>query len=238
MKNLLAIAIASLLATSCNIISGDWITGNGNVRTEKRNAGDFNSLKTSGSIDVEISPGSSYSVSVENDDNLLPYVITSVENGVLNIHYKHGTSVQNDHAKVYITAPTLEKIETSGSADITSVGQIKNSQQITCKVSGSGDIKAELDAPAVDASISGSGNIDLSGRTKDFTCSTSGSGDLNCGGLQSENATVKIMGSGNAHVFASVHLSASTFGSGDIYYRGSPQNPEIHTAGSGVVQAE
>jgi len=47
-----------------------------------------------------------------------------------------------------------------------------------------------------------------------------------------------VSGSGNAHVFASVHLSASVSGSGDIYYRGNPQNPEIHTSGSGSVSAE
>ena len=50
--------------------------------------------------------------------------------------------------------------------------------------------------------------------------------------------TRPVAGSGNAHVFASVHLSASVYGSGDVYYRGNPQSPEIHTAGSGTVQAE
>ena len=56
--------------------------------------------------------------------------------------------------------------------------------------------------------VSGSGDVDLKGRTKDFECSISGSGDINCGGLQSENATVKVSGSGNVHVFASVHLES------------------------------
>ena len=95
-----------------------------------------------------------------------------------------------------------------------------------------------MDAPAVSVDVNGSGDVNLKGRTKDFDCSVSGSGDINCGNLQSENTTVKVSGSGNAHVFASVHLSASTFGSGDIYYSGNPQGPEIHTAGSGSVQAE
>ena len=91
---------------------------------------------------------------------------------------------------------------------------------------------------AIDVSVGGSGDVSLTGHTKDFTCSTSGSGDINCGGLESENATVKIIGSGNAHVFASVHLSVDIVGSGDVYYRGNPASPEIHTAGSGSVQAE
>ena len=169
---------------------------------------------------------------------LLPYIVTEVNGGTLDIHYKDNTSVNNDHAKVYVTAPSLDKIIASGSADILIQGTLKNSGKIEVNVSGSGNIKGEVDAPAVSIDVSGSGNIDLKGRTKDFDCSVSGSGDINCGGLQSENATVKVSGSGNAHVFASVHLSASTHGSGDIFYGGNPPNPEIHISGSGSVEAE
>ncbi len=105
-------------------------------------------------------------------------------------------------------------------------------------VSGSGNIKGQVDAPAIDVSIGGSGDIGLSGRTKDFTCSVGGSGDVNCGSLESENVTAKVGGSGNAHVFASVHLSATVSGSGDVYYRGNPSAPEIHASGSGTVEQE
>lgn len=214
------------------------ISGNGNIRTEKRNTGDFKSVKTSGSIDVEINSGDTYAVSAEDDDNILPYIVTEVNDGTLDIHYKNNTSVNNDHAKVYVTVPSLDKIIASGSADIVIHDILKNPQKIEMSVSGSGSIKGGLDAPAVSVDVSGSGNVDLKGRTKDFDCSVSGSGDINCGGLQSENTTVTVSGSGNAHVFASVHLSASAHGSGDIYYGGNPSNPEIHTSGSGSVQAE
>ena len=233
MKNLPIITALILLVSSCNMISG-----NGNIRTEKRNTGNFTSVKTSGSIDVEINSGDAYAVSAEDDDNILPYIVTEVNDGTLDIHYKNNTSVNNDHAKVYVTVPSLDKVIASGSADIAIRDILKNPQKIEMSVSGSGSIKGGLDAPAVSVDVSGSGNVDLKGRTKDFDCSVSGSGDINCGGLQSENTTVAVSGSGNAHVFASVHLSASAHGSGDIYYGGNPSNPEIHTSGSGSVQAE
>jgi hypothetical protein len=233
MKNFPAITALILLTSSCHMISG-----NGNIRTEKRNTGNFSSVKTSGSIDVEINSGDTYAVSAEDDDNLLPYIVTEVNNGTLDIHYRENTSVNNDHAKVYVTVPSLDKVTASGSADIAIRDILKNSQKIEMNVSGSGSIKGGLDAPAISVDVSGSGNVDLKGHTKDFDCSVSGSGDINCGGLQSENATVTVSGSGNAHVFASVHLSASAHGSGDVYYGGNPSNPEIHTSGSGSVQAE
>lgn len=219
-------------------VSCNGISGNGNIKSENRSIPDIHAVRTSGSIDIEIKEGSTYSLVVEDDENLLPYVITDVNDGVLNIHYKDNYSISNDHAKVTLTAPGLDKISTSGSGNINGSGTIRNSSGIEFNLSGSGDIEAEVDAPSVKVTGSGSGNINLKGRTKDFDCKVSGSGDIDCAGLQSENTSIKISGSGNAHVFASVTLKASTSGSGDVIYSGNPQTPEIHTSGSGTVQRQ
>lgn len=233
MKNLIILLIASICFISC-----DSISGNGNVRNEKRDISNINAVKTSGSIDVEINSGDTYSLTVENDENLIPYIVTEVNNGVLDIHYKNGYSIMNDHAKVIVTVPTLDKIITSGSGDISTNGVIKSANEIEMNTSGSGNIKAEIDAPSVKVSGSGSGDIELSGRTKDFNCRISGSGDIKCSNLKSENADIHVSGSSDVHVFASVSLKVNVAGSGDVYYSGNPPNPEIHIAGSGTVQAE
>lgn len=225
--------MASIFFISC-----DSISGNGKVRDEKRDISNINTVKTSGSIDVEINSGDNYSLTVENDENLIPYIVTEVNNGVLDIHYKNGYSIMNDHAKVIVTVPTLDKIITSGSGDISTNGVIKSANEIEMNTSGSGNIKAEIDAPSVKVSGSGSGDIELSGRTKDFNCRISGSGDIKCSNLKSENADIHVSGSSDVHVFASVSLKVNVAGSGDVYYSGNPANPEIHIAGSGTVQAE
>lgn len=232
MKYLLLILITSTVFISCESISG-----NGNVWEENRSISNIYEIKTSGPIDVEIRSGDHYELTVQNDENLLPYVITEIDNGVLNIHYKDGYSVMQDHAKVFVTTPTLEKIVSSGSADITSKGVIKNSNRIEIGTSGSGDINAEVDAPSISVSGSGSGNVTLLGMTKDFDCKMSGSGDVKCANLKSENAVIHVSGSSDVHVFASVSLKVNVSGSGDVYYGGNPTSPEIQIAGSGTVQA-
>lgn len=232
MRNFLLAVIVSTFFISCAAVSG-----NGNVHEENREISNIHEVRTSGSIDVEIHSGDNYSLVVQDDENLLPYVITDVDNGVLNIHYKDGYAILRDHAKVIVTAPTLEKLTSSGSADIISVDVIKNSNQIEISTSGSGDIKAEVDAPAVKVSGSGSGDISLSGRTKDFNCRISGSGDVKCANLKSENAVIHISGSSDVHVFASVSLKVNITGSGDVYYAGNPASPEIHITGSGSAKA-
>ena len=232
MKNFILPLIASVTFASCASVSG-----NGNVREEKRDLSEIQSIKTSGSIDVEIKNGD-YSLVVQDDENLIHYVVTDIDNGVLNIHYKNGYSIMNDHAKVFVTVPTLSKLATSGSGDISSDGVIKNSNQIEINTSGSGDINVSVDAPSIQATGSGSGNISISGRTKDLQCKVSGSGDINCAGLKSENAEIRVSGSSDVHVFASVSLKVNVSGSGDVYYGGNPASPEIHISGSGTVQAE
>ncbi|MEP6583280.1 MAG: head GIN domain-containing protein [Ginsengibacter sp.] len=239
MKKIIVVISAVLLFVSCNVsFNGDSLSGNGNIKKETRNVGSFHGVESSGSIDVEISSGDNFSVVVEDDENVLPAIVTRVENGILKVRYKDNTSINDDHAKVYIEVQSLDRIISSGSANITMNDGIKNNGAIAISVSGSGDIEGRVDAPKVSASIGGSGNISLKGRTKDFDGEIGGSGDLKCSDLQSENASVSIAGSGNAHVFASVHLKANTAGSGDIYYRGNPQSPEINSVGSGSVKPE
>jgi Putative auto-transporter adhesin, head GIN domain len=229
---LLAIFFIAALS-SCKMISGD-----GNVKKETRNPGTFTKIHSSGSADVVITSGSNCSVTVEDDDNLLPYLETNVENGTLQIHYRDGVSVTSDHAKIYITAPTFSDVTTSGTSNITVSGLLQNPDKISFNTSGVGNIDGEVEAPAVSATITGTGTIKLHGHTKDFDCELSGVGHADCGNLQSENTTVSVSGVGVAHVFASVHLDATVSGTGSVHYRGSPQNPEIHTSGVGSVTPE
>ncbi|MEO8962703.1 MAG: head GIN domain-containing protein [Ginsengibacter sp.] len=233
MNNFIVFLIAAIFFTSC-----DSISGNGNIISEKRSIYNVHSIKTSGSIDIDINIGDGYSLVVENDENLIPHIVTEVNNGVLNIHYKNNYSIVNDHAKVTVTVPSLNKISTSGSADIKGHGVIISDKEFDITTSGSGDIDLEVDAPAISAVGSGSGDIALSGKTKDLDCKISGSGDVKCSNLKSENTNIRLSGSSAAHVFASVSLKVNVAGSGDVYYSGNPTSPEIHISGSGTVKSE
>lgn len=233
MKTALLAIFSIAVLSSCKMISG-----NGNVQKQTRNPGTFTKVHSSGSADVVIMNGSNCSITVEDDENLLPYMETVVNNGTLQIHYRDGISVTNDHAKIYVTAPTLSDVTTSGASNITVSGILKNPDKISFNTSGVGNIEGEVDAPAVSATISGTGTVKLQGHTKDFDCELSGVGHADCGNLQSENTTVSVSGVGVAHVFASVHLSATVSGTASVHYRGNPQNPEIHTSGVGSVTPE
>src|SRR5665647_3381368 len=88
MKNLL-IAILSLLSLSSFAQPWETVKGNGQVKKENREVSAFTSLAVGGAMDVQIAYGNSNSISVEADENLLPYIETSVENGKLTINSKY-----------------------------------------------------------------------------------------------------------------------------------------------------
>lgn len=230
--------LLTVIATAVIFCSCDSITGSGNIITQTRHLNQFDGVKASGSIDIEVSNAPKQSVMVEADDNILPYIITKVDNGMLDVHFKHNMSYRNVNVKVYVSAPSLSRLSVSGSGSIISRDVITGNDRIEFRVSGSGNIDASVDAPIVTADISGSGTLKLRGRTKDFECSVSGSGNAECEDLLSESSEVRVSGSGNARVFASVSLNARASGSGDIVYRGNPSSPSIHKSGSGSVRAE
>ena len=233
MNKIIGIVIIFVAFSSCTTI-----TGSGKIKTEERTPGQFDGIQSSGSIDIEVKNGPSIMVEIEGDDNILPYVVTKINNGLLTIGYKHNISLIDAHIKAFVTAPNLNRIYVSGSADIVSHDTLKDGNGIELKVTGSGDIKALIHAPSVLADISGSGSIQLKGLTRTFELTVSGSGDVKCHDLMSENTIVKVSGSGSAHVFASVRLDARVSGSGDIFYSGNPASPSINKSGSGSIQME
>jgi Putative auto-transporter adhesin, head GIN domain len=137
--------------------------------------------------------------------------------------------------KIYVTSPGFNHLSLSGSGNIVGQNKISDSSRIYVGLSGSGDVRLEVDAPSVEANITGSGNITLSGNTRTFSADTRGSGDIKAFDLKAEESAVDIAGSGNAEVFASVKLKVDVAGSGDVKYKGAPQ-VDSHVAGSGGVK--
>ena len=219
---------------SCWYAFGKRVRGNGNVKTEDRSIGNFSGVSSYGPYNVYLTQDSSYKVSVEAEDNLLPYIDTYVENGELKVRTKEGYNLSNSREiSVHVSAPSFSAIKTVGSGDIISQSKINNSTAIALEATGSGDIKANLNAPEVKAEVMGSGSINLEGETKSFNGNITGSGNIKAFELKSENSDVEILGSGNADVYASVKLSIEVNGSGDVKYKGNGQvASNIHGSGS------
>lgn len=229
--------ISAVLFISCTTRR---VKGNGEIVTSTRSEGDFNAVKASGSFDVFFSQAETNEIRIEADENLMRYIETRVENGVLRIRTKSGVNIRpSQDIKVYVKSPKYKSVSLAGSGNMIAETKISSTEKVKLSIAGSGDIKLqEIDAPQVDVNISGSGKAEGFGNTRDLDIDVAGSGDVMMKELKAENAKISIAGSGNVWVFASMSMDVRVAGGGDIHYYGNPTNIKSKLAGSGNLIKE
>jgi hypothetical protein len=237
MRQIFIIVVSSLLVfSSCREIFAKRIRGNGNITTQTRSAGQFNSIDVSGSIDVYVRQDSSSSIKVEADENLQQYIQAISDGDVLRIKTEEGFNARpSRQIKVYVSSATFRGFEASGACDLFSENKITNSSEIDFDLSGSCDVTMDVNAPKISADMSGAGTIKLKGETKDFRVHGSGSTNIKCVDLLAENVDLEISGAGDAELYASARLTGSISGAASVRYKGSAQT-DIHTSGATSVK--
>jgi len=231
--------IILLVFTGCRQVFGKRVRGSGNIKTETRDITGFNGVDVSGAIDVYVKNDSTQAVKVETDDNLLQYVETYVESGILKIHTRNGYNIRPRRTvKVYVSSPDFQRFEASGACDVYSENKIMGVNRVELDLSGASDAKLELNAPEVRAEVSGAGSVELKGETKNLVLDGTGSSDFKCYDLLAETVNVHISGSGDAQVSASVKLDVRVSGAGSVRYKGNPQVDQKVTGSGSVKKAD
>lgn len=173
----LVILFVSLSLVSCNtnLNFGETIEGSGTIITEKRTIIDsFDKVSASTGINVIIEQGTPTLVEVETDDNLMQYVITRVENGVLLVKMKSNTTTLSP-VDVRVRMNVINGLESSSGAKVNTKNTLKGSN-ISIKSSSGSEIAAVLEYEMVSCESSSGSNIAVSGKTlKLETASSSGS---------------------------------------------------------------
>ena len=232
--SLSAIALALFLVGGCEIGGGPRVQGIGPVVSATRTVGTFTGVELRSDADVVVAQGDTPGVKVEAQQNILDVLKTDVHGETLRIEYDHVNVGGHEPIKIYITTPTLQSIDLSGSGSITSDATWK-SETFHADISGSGNLDARVSTAAdLRATISGSGGLKLSGDAANCTLNISGSGHVRAFDLSAQDVSVSISGSGSADVNAARGLSANISGSGSVHYRGTPA-VKSHISGAGSI---
>ncbi len=216
MKKFLAIVSIICFFTACGYKKGSGVTV-----TQNRNTDNFTGVSVGGNFDVEIKTGSDTKVRIEADDNVIDDIETRVENNQLKISMKNGMSYNNVHMKVFITAPKINKISSSASADVNVIDALASDEKIIINASSGSSVKAAVNAPGTEADASSGAEIDLTGRTQKFDVEVSSGASVDAYELLSENTKVQTSSGATAQVHASIQLDASASSGGSVSYRGA-----------------
>lgn len=237
MKQFLLAAL--LLASTCLYANGkETIEGNGNVKKETRSISNVTAIASSGAFDVTLQYGSGNSITVEADENLIPYIETVVEGNELKIRVRENVNIRTKNKmKLVVPATRLTSVRLSGSGAVWGDGNFTNDGNTDFAVSGSGRIDLKFASMGtINVRVSGSGVVKLKGSpaTK-LTASISGSGNIDAYDVTASDVSATISGSGNVKVTANTSLNATVSGSGNVSYKGSASNVKQQTSGSGKV---
>ena len=238
MKKLIITSIVLLIAVNVNAQSW-WnskkVRGNGKVVTKTRTVSDFDGVSAGGSFDVILVKGKEGKITIEGEENILPYIVSEVKGGTLKIKYKKNTNVRLTR-RMTVTVPfrDIDHVSLGGSGNVKTDVVIKG-DDVKFSLGGSGNIIANVDADNVKTSIGGSGDIKLSGKTNYFKCAIAGSGSIKGYDLETNELKASIAGSGSIKATVNKKIKATVVGSGSIYYKGNPTHIDNKSIGSGDV---
>ena len=205
--------------------SSERVQGSGTIQLETRALAHFNgvALGLPGQLTLHI--GSTESVTIETDANLLPLIETSIENGMLQIRTsKRNLDIETHRLKIVVQARAVDRLVLGGSGAIES-DPLRSASKITVELGGSGSINVKgVDSEALTVSVGGSGKLKVGGgAVSKLTVSLAGSGDVDLARLQSIDASVNVAGSGETKIAVRDRLSVAIAGSGDVNYYGDPK---------------
>ncbi|ARV05194.1 hypothetical protein BTO04_00120 [Polaribacter sp. SA4-10] len=230
-----------ILTITFAVNAQDWwgnsekIKGNGKVVTVKRTTSDYEGITAGGSFDVILIKGKEGEISIEGEENIIPFIETEVSGNKLKINYKKNTNIRTTkRVTVTVTFSDIRSISLGGSGNISSEDLIK-STDFNVRLGGSGNITLKVDSDSLRASIGGSGNIDLSGNTNELNCTIAGSGGIKAYELKTNEVRANVAGSGSIKTTVKTKIKANLVGSGNIYYKGNPKHIDSKSVGSGSV---
>jgi hypothetical protein len=230
-----------ILTLSISVNAQDWwgsskkIKGNGNVITVNRMTSDYDGVNISGSFNVILVKGKEGKITIEGEENIIPYIETEVSRNTLQIKYQKNINIRTTkRLTVTVTYKDIDKVTLGGSGNITNKGIIK-SRELTVALGGSGNITLTIDADEVYSKIGGSGNIKLSGSSNELNCAIAGSGSIKAYDLSTNTLHASIAGSGSIRTTVKTKIKAKVVGSGSIYYKGKPKYIDSKSVGSGDV---
>lgn len=211
--------------------SGSWGThtnwgknatkGSGNVKTETRAVQNFSRVELHVPADVTLVQGTTESLTITTDDNLLPLIQTRVDGNTLKIEgdRNRGFSTRKG-VKIQLALKNLEALAIEGSGDVEAdtlrVGNFEAS------IRGSGDMKFKtLRGDNIKVRIDGSGDVAVDAMiAKSVEGAIRGSGDMKFSSLKTDSVKVSIDGSGDFSAAGIADtVDARIAGAGDIRMR-------------------
>jgi len=194
---------------------------NRNLISELRPLPVFSGLELRADARLYLRQGEINEVRIDASERDAACVSTKVENGKLLIDMCKDMTISGP-VSIHVTMKELELLELTGSGTVRSSGTFF-SRELTLRLSGSGEIKAEICTSKLKAAVAGPGRIGVQGRSLEADFRISGSGMVDAQGLELMKSGYSIVGDGNCllsdHLLHATHdIQIPQFGKNDLCF--------------------
>ncbi len=224
--NILWILIVFLTGSCQKTDPGDCFTSTGADITESRGAQKFKTIVLNDNVNLVLTQGDHYDVSIRGGKNLLKKVETRIEDEKLTIENNNTCNWVRSFDReitVYATVDSLEHIEYRGSGDISSTNAITGDSLLLSVWEGAGKVDMEVDMHRSYISFHiGTADIYYKGYTHLSYISTTSFGPVHAENMFSTFTFIGCGGSNNCYIWVDYTLGATISSIGNIYYKGNP----------------
>jgi len=197
----------------------------------------FNALDISSNMEITLTQGAQYSVSLEADPKHLEDIKVELIDQELHIRSQRKINLNKSKVKVFITAPEFRKIELSGACVLEATNSISSQQPLAIEMSGATDVHLVLDVPRLKIDASGATQGRFKGKTEVLEIEGSGALELDAVELEAKSVSVDISGAGSAKVWATTNLRVELSGAASLQYKGQPVNTHFDKSGIASITA-
>jgi hypothetical protein len=211
-----------------------------NVNAQSKNVGvrSFDAITVSSGIDLYLTQGTSETLTIKGDNNLIKDVIVEQNGSAVTIKYKEGVNwsrlFRNQSIKVYVNFKTLKSLAASGGSDVYTQNTLK-ADVLNIRGSGGSDLKLTLACKDLTVSVSGGSDADLTGSGENMQLNASGGSDVDAFSYVVNYAKVSVSGGSDANIYVNKGLEAGASGGSDVNYKGNASLKKTTSSKSGDV---
>jgi hypothetical protein len=228
----LTAALALFLANAaCGLV---FVRGSGNVISVARQESGFDRISVSGGMHLYLSQGDEEMLEIEAEDNILPYIESYVEDGLLVVRYERGRSFRTQYpVRVHAVMVEVREITGSGGSQIQTKNIESDALSIVLSGGGSGEFMS-IETDHLTVNFSGGSRGTFSGRAAEQVVRVSGGGRYHAGEVESNTTLINLSGGAGGTVWVKKSLNATLSGGSILEYYGDPQVTEQLSGGSRI----
>ena len=219
----LPIVLAAFLITGLLLCQAKPdIIGSGVIKKETRTTGSFSKILVSNAIQLILTQADYETITVETDDNILPYVIVSVNNDKLNIETKDTHTLSTKAGiKVYVSYKHITELFASGASKV-SVTNLLKEDKLLLILSSASQADFNIKAQWLSVNCSAASKAILKGTAEKLNIQCAGASNINAEKLIAQEADADAVDASTVTLNTHTRLTITASGASMVRYFSEP----------------